>query len=53
MKPGIEPATPSLQGKQFINYTTAPHTVCKGNQQMTKVVISKERVKILHLEFTI
>ena len=23
MKPGIEPATPGLQGKQFIHYTTA------------------------------
>ena len=23
VKPGIEPATPGLQGKQFIHYTTA------------------------------
>ena len=23
VKPGIEPATPGLQGKRFINYTTA------------------------------
>ena len=23
MKPGIKPATPGLQGKQFIHYTTA------------------------------
>ena len=23
LKPGIEPATPGLQGKQFIHYTTA------------------------------
>ena len=26
MKPGIEPATPGLQGKQFIHYTTAAPT---------------------------
>ena len=24
VKPGIEPATPGLQGKRFIHYTTAP-----------------------------
>ena len=29
VKPGIEPATPGLQGKRFIHYTTAaPTLVC-------------------------
>ena len=30
VKPGIEPATPGLQGKRFIHYTTAapPLLVC-------------------------
>ena len=27
VKPGIEPATPDLQGKRFIHYTTAAPTV--------------------------
>ena len=29
VKPGIEPATPGLQGKWFIYYTTAAPNVCK------------------------
>ena len=29
VKPGIEPATPGLQGKWFIHYTTATPNVCK------------------------
>ena len=34
VKPGIEPATPGLQGKRFIHYTTAaPHTfICNWQQ---------------------
>ena len=48
----IEPATPGLQSEQFMHYTTAAPTVCKGYQQTTKVAISKERVKILILVFT-
>ena len=31
VKLGIEPATPGLQGKRFIHYTTAaPHNVING-----------------------
>ena len=29
VKPGIEPATPGLQGKLFIHYTTAAPTLVK------------------------
>ena len=32
VKPGIEPATPGLQGKRFIHYTTAaPEISCAGS----------------------
>ena len=38
VKPGIEPATPGLQGKRFIRYTTAVSSLglCLDNQVKEK-----------------
>ena len=33
VKPGIEPATPGLQGKQFIHYTTAAPRAIDGKDE--------------------
>ena len=42
VKPGIEPATPGLQGKRFIHYTTAaPICSVKKNQQSPGTNIHK------------
>ena len=34
VKPGIEPATPGLPGKQFIHYTTAAPENCFDSDQL-------------------
>ena len=38
VKPGIEPATPGLQGKRFIYYTTAaPHRKCYKAHKLSPI----------------
>ena len=36
LKPGIEPATPGLQGKRFIHYTTAAPEFSSGFNKITE-----------------
>ena len=38
VKPGIEPATPGLQGKRFIHYTTAASDFTVWNIELFLVV---------------
>ena len=38
VKPGIEPATPGLQGKRFIHYTTAAPTSVDVMKQTCVIV---------------
>ena len=39
VKPGIEPATPGLQGKRFIHYTTAAPSKKTHNSSVSKYKI--------------
>ena len=40
VKPGVEPATPGLQGKRFIHYTTAAPTT------------ASTAIKLAHVQLT-